>query len=595
MNPEPHQEYHRRLASCREVISQRQKRDRQLASLRGIAFALFVAFLLCSFFTNFSVWFLFVPAVLFTSLVIWHREIVGKMETAKNVEQYYERCIRRVEDNWHGTGATGERYRQPNHPYTQDLDIFGDGSLFQLISTARTRLGEDIVAEWLSQPADKDELANRQAAVEELRNNLDLREELAVLDAQIHDNLDQKKLLAWSLETSQPPSAIVRILAVVGSLACLVMFFGWLVFNWRISFLMLAVVFQGSVIFSVRKELMKTLKTIDTADFGLKILSQVLAVLERQSFTSLHLQAIRESVETDKLPPSKHIVRLHNLVQYLNNSLQNQFFAPLAFVLGMHIHLLNAIEKWKEQIGLHITEWLDAVGEFEALCSFSGYAFEHPQNLFAKIVEGGPLFEGESLGHPLIPEDQCIRNDITLDCENQLLLISGSNMSGKSTLLRTVGCNVVLALAGIPVCAKNLQVSEVTLGTAMRINDSLLEGKSLFYAVVSRMQLIVELSGKQPPLLFLFDEILQGTNSHDRRIGSQGIIKNLVECGTVGMVTTHDLALTEIVDSLGERATNAHFEDHLEDGKMTFDYKLRPGVVQKSNALELMRMMGLKV
>ena len=420
-------------------------------------------------------------------------------------------------------------------------------------------------------------------------------EELALLDAQVHEDVDQKKLLAWASETSCPPAVILRILAVAGTVACLTMFVGWLVFNWRITLLMLAVVFQGSVIFAVRKQLMKTIKTIDHADFGLKILSQVLAVLEKQTFASLHLQAIRESVQTERMPPSKHIARLHNLVQYLHNSLQNQFFAPLAFVFGMHIHLLHAIEKWKDHIGVHITEWLDAVGEFEALCSFSGYAYEHPEDPFAEIVEDDPVFQGESLGHPLIPKDQSVRNDVSLDRDNQLLLISGSNMSGKSTLLRTVGTNAVLALAGIPVCAKSLRISPVTLGTAMRINDSLLEGKSLFYAVVSRMQTIVELAGKNPPLLFLFDEILQGTNSHDRRIGSQGIVKNLVESGTVGMVTTHDLALTEIVDSLGDRAKNAHFEDHLEDGKMSFDYKLRPGIVQKSNALELMRMMGLKV
>jgi DNA mismatch repair ATPase MutS len=205
------------------------------------------------------------------------------------------------------------------------------------------------------------------------------------------------------------------------------------------------------------------------------------------------------------------------------------------------------------------------------------------------------MLDGRQLGHPLLPNSACVRNDVRLGEDLRLILVSGSNMSGKSTLLRTIGTNVVLALSGAPVCAESLRLSPMQVGTAMRIQDSLQDGKSLFYSVVSRLKMVVDLSHEDRPLLFLLDEILQGTNSHDRRVGAEGVIRKLVEVGTLGLVTTHDLALTEIVDSLNGQAKNCHFEDQLINGKMTFDYTIRPGVVQKSNALELMRLLGLDV
>ncbi|MEQ9069690.1 MAG: hypothetical protein RLO18_23350, partial [Gimesia chilikensis] len=245
----------------------------------------------------------------------------------------------------------------------------------------------------------------------------------------------------------------------------------------------------------------------------------------------------------------------------------------------------------------HCPEWLAAVGEFEALCSLAGHAYEHPTDPFPEIVEPttGPCFEGTSLGHPLIPEHQVVRNDVTLNSQDRLLMISGSNMSGKSTLMRTVGTNFVLALAGAPVRAVSLRVSPMQAGTAMRVQDSLQQGASLFYQSVARLSAVVHLADAPEPVLFLLDEILQGTNSHDRRIGAQSVIETLIERGGIGIVTTHDLALTEITDLFGDKARNVHFEDQLVDGKMTFDYRMRPGVVEHSNALELMKMMGIQL
>jgi DNA mismatch repair ATPase MutS len=273
--------------------------------------------------------------------------------------------------------------------------------------------------------------------------------------------------------------------------------------------------------------------------------------------------------------------------------MQNQLFAPIAFLLGLHVHFLHAIEVWREESGQHVGEWLLSAGEFEALLSLSGYHFEHPGDAFPEVTIGPAAFEGEGMAHPLLPAKFAVRNDFSIGGEKRLVIVSGSNMSGKSTLLRTIGINLVLALAGAPVRAKRLKTAPLQIGTAMRVHDSLQQGMSLFFAVITRLKQLVDLSRGPQTLLFLVDEILQGTNSRDRRIGAEGVIRRLVENGAMGLVTTHDLALTEIVASFDGRAANIHFEDHLEEGRMTFDYRIRPGVVERSNALELMRLMGL--
>ena len=256
--------------------------------------------------------------------------------------------------------------------------------------------------------------------------------------------------------------------------------------------------------------------------------------------------------------------------------------------------LAMAIEDWRQLSGPHVSRWLAAAGEMEALSSLACFAYEHPSDPFPTIVEGPPLFHAIAAAHPLLPESRSIRNDLHLSLDLRLIVVSGSNMSGKSTLLRTTGVNTVLALAGAPVRAHALTISPMQLGASIRINDSLHAGASRFYAEITRLRDIVALAD-DGHVLFLLDELLNGTNSHDRRIGAEGVVRGLVQRDAIGLVTTHDLALAAIADSLKPAAANMHFEDHLEAGVMTFDYRIRPGVVEKSNALELMRAVGLDV
>jgi DNA mismatch repair ATPase MutS len=270
-------------------------------------------------------------------------------------------------------------------------------------------------------------------------------------------------------------------------------------------------------------------------------------------------------------------------------------FRPVARVLLWADQNAIAIERWRGRYGGQVRRWLAAVGELEALSSLAGYAAEHPDDVFPALLDDGPLFDGEGVAHPLIARPAAVRNDVRLDSECRLLVVSGSNMSGKSTLLRAVGLNTVLAWAGAPVCARRLQVSRLAVGAVMRAQDSVLEGRSRFYAEITRVRQVVDMASGSVPLLFLLDEMLSGTNSHDRRIGAEAILRTLVGRGTLGLITTHDLALAEIADALAPHAANVHFEDHIENGHIAFDYRMRPGVVTRSNALELMRSVGLDV
>jgi hypothetical protein len=322
------------------------------------------------------------------------------------------------------------------------------------------------------------------------------------------------------------------------------------------------------------------------------MLAAVLDRFEREPVTSPLLAGLHKELVTGGRRPSQVVRRLRVLVD-LFDSRRNQFFAPVALLTMWEVHCALAIEAWRARHGHSVDAWLAAVGQLEALCSLAGFAWEHPADVYPELDPPGTQFEAWALGHPLIPEVRCIRNDVAIGGATRVLIVSGSNMSGKSTLLRSVGTNVVLALAGAPVRARALRLSRLSVGATLRIRDSLQEGTSRFYAELVRLRDLVRIADGPVPLLFLLDEILHGTNSHDRRLGAAAVVSGLVERGAIGLVTTHDLALSEVTSDPAVRAANVHFEDRLEDGQMIFDYRVRPGVVRTSNELALMRTLGL--
>jgi hypothetical protein len=443
-------------------------------------------------------------------------------------------------------------------------------------------------------PASLDEISKRQKAVDELRNNLDLREDLAILGDDVRATIRPEWMKRWGARPRLLYSPTARAVAPIISMlmiASLVYYWGFYGSGW---FVLAAIGLGSGFALQYKTRVREVTDAVAEPVKDLQTFSLLLARLEKEQWNTEKLQGLRASLDTNGRPPSQKIHKLVMLIEWLNSRLNPFFAAIFAPLLLWSTQFAFAIEEWRAQHGQAIGTWLDAVGELEALCSFSAYAYEHSDDPFPEIVESGTMLDGEDMRHPLLPASQCVANSLKLDRERQLLLISGSNMSGKSTLLRTVGVNVALALAGAPVRAKRMRVSILAIGATIRVVDSLQQGTSRFYAEIQRLKRIMDLT-KNMPVLFLLDEILHGTNSHDRAVGAEAVIRGLLARGAIGLVTTHDLALVKLAESLGPQAANFHFQDHLEDGRMVFDYRLRPGVIEKSNALELMRAVGLEV
>jgi DNA mismatch repair ATPase MutS len=335
---------------------------------------------------------------------------------------------------------------------------------------------------------------------------------------------------------------------------------------------------------------------IDTASDDLGLFRELLETIEGAAFVAPWLAALHARLVSDGVRPSRHIARLQAFVSLLDQYRHNPYFRAIGAPLLVGGVMAVEIDRWHAAHGRALAGCLKAVGELEALASFATYAYEHPADPFPTLTTAGPVFDAKAMAHPLLSGSVAVPNDVGLGGQGpQVLIVSGSNMSGKSTLLRAVGVNVVLGLAGAPVRAASLVLSPVAVGATIRVEDSLLAGQSRFYSEILRIRGIVDATRGPLPLLFLLDEILHGTNSYDRRIGAEAIVRALVEAGSIGLITTHDLALTELAATLGRRAANVHFEDRIVDGKMVFDYRMREGVVERSNALALMRAIGLDV
>jgi hypothetical protein len=513
-------------------------------------------------------------AAVLGALQIWANRLTLVWRRAARAAHYYDRRLAVLAGQWAGRGETGQRYLDDNHPYARDLDLFGDGSLYELLCTARTRAGQDTLAAWLRNPAAAAEVAVRQAAVDALRGRLDLREELDLIAGERPAGEDRVTLDAWVVQSPWPgldfarrwmaalsvfslPAAVLGLAAGLG---------GWVV-------LPLLVLLGGSALV-LRHRVHATLAPVEPYTATIAVYARVLARWERESVGS-----------PVRAEPLRRLARRLSWLRVI----------PLAVPVLGQTQLALAVESWRRRHGPDLAGWLDAAGRAEALCSLATYSFENPDDPFPEIIEPGPCVDGRALAHPLMARGTCVPNDLTIGRKPQILVVSGSNMSGKSTFLRTVGVNTVLALAGAPVRAGRLRLSPLAIGATLRVQDSLQRGQSRFYAEITRLRQILDLAKGPVPVLFLLDELLSGTNSEDRRAGAEAVLRRLVDSGAIGLVTTHDLALTSIADGIGPAGANVHFDERLECDRLAFDYTLRPGVVRQRNALALMRAVGIDV
>jgi hypothetical protein len=592
---EPRAEYDRRIAGRRDEIARGERRALLLSNGRLAAFFLAIAVAWFAIERDvLPLWLLAVPVVAFAALVVAHARALERVERSKRAEQFCRRGLDRLNGRWMGAGADGERFL-PGHPYARDLDLFGSGSVFQLLSTARTEAGEDTLARWLSAPAEMADVLARQQAVAELAPLVDFRESLAV----VAESARVGRTSALATWAGRPPVGLPAIAGVlfaisgVGSEALIVAAIAGAVPTLAAA-AWLAV--QGAIVAVWRGAPGQVIQRINAPSQDLGVFRELLATIEGVEVASPRLAQLRSQIVERGTAASRRIARLERLVAILDQCEHNPYVRFVTLPLLLRGQMAVAIDRWHAAHRVQLTAWLQAAGEFEAFAALATYMFEHPADPFPVLARRGPLFDARALAHPLLPESQAVPNDVRLGgSDPRLLVVSGSNMSGKSTLLRAVGVNVVLALAGAPVRAQSLTLSPLALGATIRVEDSLQAGISRFYAEILRIRSIVEEARRPASLLFMLDEILHGTNSYDRRLGAEAIVRALLEAGAIGLVTTHDLALTELATRLGDAAANVHFADHIEDGKMVFDYRMRPGIVEHSNALALMRAVGLDV
>jgi len=591
---DPQAEYSRRLATLKTTQANYENQHRRLGIsklvLGGVTLIVIGLALAAKVI---SVFWVAAPLAAIVVLAVIHERVLKKRERCSRTVTYYERALARLENRWMGTGETGERFQNPSHSYARDLDLFGTGSLFELLCTARTQAGQETLANWLLAPAPPELVRGRHAAMEELRPRLDLRENLAVVAEDARSLEPSGSLAAWGegepLLASAPLRALAGVLAGLW-LASLVV---WMV--WGLGYpalIVSAINVCLNLVYRPRAE--SVARAVRSAAHDLGLLSGVLARLEAEQFAAPRLVELRRALDSGGWPPSRWIARLNRLVEYLD-SRRNMLVASIDLFAFWTLQCACAVEMWRQRTGPAVRRWLATVGEFEALLSLSSYAYENPADVFPEFSSVSPSFEAEGLAHPLLSEHDAVRNDVRFGDGLRVLIVSGPNMAGKSTFVRAVGINAVLAQCGAPVRARRLRLAPLAVGASICVLDSLQGGISRFYAEIRRLKQIVDLTQGSVAVLFLLDEFLQGTNSHDRRRGAEAMVRSLVERGAVGLVTTHDLALAEIAAELGPRAANAHFEDRFENGKLIFDYRLQPGIVKTSNALDLMRSIGLEV
>ncbi|HET9830775.1 MAG TPA: hypothetical protein VFP91_03675 [Vicinamibacterales bacterium] len=590
---DPRAEYTKRIAAWDRRIAQHDRTHAILANSRLTIAAIAAVLAVLSIRTALSGWWLLVPAAVFAVLAIVHAKVLEHAERAHRARRLYERGLDRLDDRWAGKGRNGARFLDA-HPYAKDIDLFGPGSLFELVNTTRSDAGEATLASWVRAGAPVSEVRARQTAVAELMPRLDFREDLAALAADAQRG-DTEPLRSWAASAPFICGPWVPVLLAVSAAIVLVLAVAawWNPRAWPLL-IVWVLVQSGTVALWRRRQGLR--RAIPISERDLRLVAGLLNRLEREPFAAPWLIE-RHARLTSAGGSAAHAVnRLRGFVSLLDSFSDNLFFIPIGRLLFVHEQLLLAIERWRHAHGPSMDGWLRAAGEIEAMTALACYAYERHADPFPELVDDGILFDAKALGHPLIADGVSVRNDLHIgDGAPHVLVVSGSNMSGKSTLLRAVGVNVALALAGAPVRASSLRLSQLSIGATLRIEDSLQEHRSRFFAEIVRIRDILELARDGQALIFLLDEILHGTNSYDRRIGAEAIVRGLVAYGAIGLVTTHDLALTEIVPQLGGAAANVHFEDRLERGQMVFDYRMRPGIVEHSNALALMRAVGLEV
>ncbi len=573
-----------------------QKLSNRLSMGRLIVFAgglvLFAALSTLSVIAAIAV--LICSMILFAWMVISYGITERQRNHFRHLEEINKLEIRCLEGDFSGFKSGGE-YAERDHPYTYDLDIFGRTSLFQLICRTTSKPASDLLAGYLKQPAPTDEIMSRQEAVKELAPMTGWRQEFMTIGYQnAGAGNDPSALLKWlgsdDLFRNRKREITVIWLLSILALASIAMVIA------GVPAALLAPVFTVNFIFYFTRfrKITKLHEQVSRSSELLRNYSSSIGMIEKETFKAGKLKMLQGSFRGGA-DASVQVRTLARLVNRLDSRLNVLVSIPLNLLFFTDIRYCLALEEWKGQHAARIPGWFAAMAEFEVLSSLANLTYNNPSWVFPEIVPDFFTFRAVNMGHPLIPEKKRINNDFASSGQGKTVLITGSNMSGKSTFLRTCGINTVLALAGAPVCASSFTLSHVRIHSSMRITDSLEENISSFYAELRRLRFVITEAEKDPRVFLLLDEILRGTNSDDRFTGSVALIKQLMGYETVAMVATHDLRLAGLSKDIPGKIDNYHFDVKISGEELFFDYKLTPGVCSSFNASLLMKKMGIKV
>lgn len=535
--------------------------------------------------------YVFLPFLLLFFFLIWkHRRVERQLHEAQTLVKINQRYLDRINGPWVKFDDNGQEFAEPDHPYTNDLGIFGPKSLFQWISVAHTYCGRHKLNQLLADsPKGRDSILTRQTAVRELSDNLNFCQQLECQGLMTGGAARNPEDL---IRYAEDPSAVgiitkaIRTLPIFTAASWGLYFLGWISIYLPVVLLLA----QTFIVFAGYKRFSVPLNQVYSFKENLQTYRNMLELIEKKPFQNAYLSGLKEGLFTQNLSASAAMSRLAGISNAidLHYSIYHLIFN---IILLWDVQCAIRLADWKHCYGQRVKGWLEVIGTLEALSSLSVILHIHPEWAFPRIEEQGQKIMARSLGHPLLHPERCVRNDIAID--NYSCIVTGSNMSGKSTWLRAIGTNLALAYAGAPVCARSFHCSIMDLYTSMEIRDDLLEGVSTFYAELTRIKMILDHSRQGKPMLYLIDEIFRGTNSLDRITGAQVVLRNLSHNGVIGLISTHDFELCELEKEQWSNFKNYHFEEQYHNGQIKFDYKLRPDRCTTSNARFLMKMVGI--
>jgi hypothetical protein len=539
--------------------------------------------------------------ILFIMLIIKHEKISQKKDKQELLIQINTQSLERAQDKWITFKDTGEEFIDKDHPYSNDLDIFGKASLFQWINVCNTLAGRYFLKELLSNPyKSRDKIIKNQLAIKELASKLEWRQNFQAEGLKLKEEKGKAESIKHIIEddrnfiNNKLPILFLRSLPVF-LLVSILLYTPLETIPKAIPFILF--LFQIIISLVYQRKISKNFSLIAKYRAIIKLYNRLLNCIEQEHFDSQYLIDLKNKLK-DKDNHSAHlqIKKLETLADLIN--LRHSSIHPVInFLTLWDIHCLISFAKWKRNSGKKLETWINTIAEFEALASLSIINHDNQEWTLPKISKktNDYLLHAKNLGHPLIDKKNRVCNDFTSNQKGSITVITGSNMSGKSTFLRTIAFNLVLSYLGTATCATEFSCSIFKIYTSMRISDNLDKNISSFYAELLRIKMILEAASKNKKTLFLLDEVFRGTNSKDRILGAREVLKHLSTKNTTGFVSTHDIELSELETNQQLKIKNFHFKESYKNNKIYFDYKLRDNVCNTSDAIYLMKMVGIEI